>query len=267
MRFRLDNYQKWKSLQSHWDDDEFLKSLTPLMKLRYRRLDERVEAAFAAAFAEAFGPSFPDVRRPLLLDLGCGRGEFAAYLKSKWGNAEPWDYLGIEPSSEQLAHRDIPKLGKGFLRGLAEKVPLADMCAHGVLVKEVLDHCFDPQAVFREARRLLKPGGLFVVTLTNDRSWFKRLLPSVNRSLKARQTDHLHFFGPDDLVRLAREASFDRVSVETYNHLKFPRFLESLLGPLGTSFGRAVLDSTDALGKALLPGMGGGMILKASTRN
>gem|GEM_PF-3302289 len=28
------NYQKWKSLQSHWDDDDFLKSLTPLIKPR-----------------------------------------------------------------------------------------------------------------------------------------------------------------------------------------------------------------------------------------
>jgi len=41
-----DSYQKWKSLQSHWDDDDFLKSLTPLMKLRYKRLDEKVAAIF-----------------------------------------------------------------------------------------------------------------------------------------------------------------------------------------------------------------------------
>jgi len=258
----LDNYQKWKSLQSHWDDDEFLKSLTPLMRLRYRRLDERVEAAFT----EAFASSFPGVRRPLLLDLGCGRGEFAAYLKSKWGSVEPWDYLGIEPSAEQLAHRDIPTLGKGFLRGLAEQVPLVDMCAHGILIKEALDHCYDPGKVFREAKRLLKPGGLLVVTITNDRSWFKRLLPSVNRALKAKQTDHLHFFGPEELEKLAREALFDRVQVETYNHLKLPRPFEKVLSLFGPSFNRALLGLTDSVGHSLQPRMGGGIILQATTR-
>jgi SAM-dependent methyltransferase len=229
------------------------------MELRYRRLDEKAEAAFAAAFAA----SFRNVERPLLLDLGCGRGEFAAYLKSRWGSAEAWDYLGLEPSAEQLSRRDIPKLGKGFLRGLAERVPLSDMCAHGVLVKEALDHCFDPSAVFREARRLLKPGGLLVVTVTNDRSWFKRLLPFVNRSLKSKQTDHLHFFGPEDLVKLAREASFDSVSVETYNHLKLPRPFEKVLSLFGPSFNRALLGLTDSVGHSLLPKMGGGIILKA----
>ena len=47
------NYQKWKQLQSHWDDDDFLKSLTPLMKLRYRRLDEKVEAILGENFRES----------------------------------------------------------------------------------------------------------------------------------------------------------------------------------------------------------------------
>ncbi len=46
------NYEKWKLLQSHWDDDEYLKSLTPLMKLRYKRLDEKIEAILDQNFHE-----------------------------------------------------------------------------------------------------------------------------------------------------------------------------------------------------------------------
>ena len=51
------NYQKWKALQSHWDDDEYLKSLTPLMKIRYKRLDEKVEAILDEKTSMKRGPS------------------------------------------------------------------------------------------------------------------------------------------------------------------------------------------------------------------
>lgn len=251
-------YQKWKSLQSHWDDDEFLKSLTPLMKLRYLRLDEKVEAIFRETFQAK--------QRPFLVDVGCGRGEFALFLKNKWGGQEPWVYLGLEPSKEQLGQRDIPTLGLGFAQATAEQVPLTDMVAHGVLVKEAIDHCYDPAKVFREAKRLLKPGGVLVVTVTNDKSYFKKLFPSINRAHKSKQTDHLFFFGPKELKRLAQEAQFDRVSAETYNYLKLPRFLEKALGLLGPSFDRVLLNVTDAIGKVLLPSLGGGIILIASKK-
>src|SRR5262245_41899340 len=121
----------------------------------------------------------------------------------------------------------------GFVRATAEQVPAPDMTAQGVLVKEALDHCYDPAKVFSEAKRLLKPGGVLVVTITNDKSYFKRLLPFINQARKAKQTDHLSFFGPGDLKKLADEALFDRVSVETYNYLKLPRVLEAALSLLG----------------------------------
>lgn len=249
------SYEKWKSLQSHWDDDEFLASLTPLMRLRYRRLSERVEAVLGEAFQGAQG-------RPLLLDVGCGRGEFAAYL-AQGGRGKDWDYLGIEPSREQLARRDIREFGRGFLQALGERLPIPDMAAQGVLVKEALDHCFDPGKVLAEAKRVLKPGGVLVVTVTNDRSYFKRLLPWVNRARKAAQEDHLSFFGPEDLARLAEGASFDRVRAETYNYLKLPRFMERVLGSFGEGVCRSLLRAADSIGGALLPGLGGGIILTA----
>jgi ubiquinone/menaquinone biosynthesis C-methylase UbiE len=251
------SYEKWKSLQSHWDDDDFLKSLTPLMKRRYLRLDEKV--------LKIFEEGFQGKTRPMLADLGAGRGEFAFFLKNT-GRAETWNYLGLEPSAEQLTQRDIQSYGLGFMRALAERVPLVDMSAQGVLVKEALDHCYDPLKVFKEAKRLLKPGGVLVVTLTNDRSYFKRLLPWVNQAHKAKQTDHLFFFGPKDLKKLAEEALFDSVTVETYNYLKLPRILERLIGLLGPAACGWVLEASDRVGQALLPGLGGGIILRAAVK-
>jgi ubiquinone/menaquinone biosynthesis C-methylase UbiE len=258
-----DLYQKWKSLQSHWDDDEFLKSLTPLMKLRYRRLDEKA--------AGIFEEKFKGIDKPFLVDVGSGRAEFAAFLRERWrdvasNQSDVWNYLGIEPSAEQLKQRDIPHMGLGFIQATAENLPLPDMLAHGVLIKEAIDHCYDPVKVFKEAKRLLKPGGVLVVTVTNDKSYFKRLLPFVNSLKKSKQTDHLFFFGPKELRKLAEEAKFDRVSVETYNYLKLPRVFEQVLSLLGAPINRVVLNITDVIGKILLPGLGGGIILKAYRR-
>ena len=255
------NYQKWKSLQSHWDDDDFLKSLTPLMKLRYRRLDEKVEAILD----ENFHQTGAFQGRPLVLDIGAGRGEFAHFLQTR-GRSRVWNYLGLEPSAEQLKQRDIQDFGMGFAQAMAEQIPLQDMIAHGVVMKEAIDHCYDPAKVFAEAKRLLKPGGVLVVTVTNDKSYFKRLFPFINRARKSRQTDHLFFFGPSDLQKLAQEAKFDSVSVETYNYLKLPRLLEQVLGFLGSPLNRVVLNFADVIGKAILPGLGGGIILTATNK-
>lgn len=165
-----------------------------------------------------------------------------------------------------MKQRDIPEFGMGFAQALAEQIPVQDMTAHGVVIKEVIDHCYDPAKVFAEAKRLLKPGGVLVVTVTNDKSYFKRLLPFINRARKAKQTDHLSFFGPDDLTKLAREAGFDSISAQTYNYLKLPGFLERFSGFFGEPFNRVVLNFMDIIGKILLPGMGGGIILKATKR-
>jgi ubiquinone/menaquinone biosynthesis C-methylase UbiE len=218
-------------------------------------LDEKVETILAENFETVPG-------KPLLLDIGAGRGEFALFLQNK-GRAGVWNYLGFEPSSEQLQQRDVKEFGMGFIQALAEQLPLPDMTAHGVLVKEAIDHCFDPSKVFSESKRLLKPGGVLVVTVTNDKSYFKRVFPFINQAHKAHQTDHLFFFGPEDLRKLAIEAKFDRVSVETYNYLKFPRVLEKVLSLFGENINRGLLNVTDAIGKSLLPGLGGGVILKA----
>ncbi len=261
------HYEKWKNAQSHWDDEDFLKSLTALMRLRYKRLDEKVYGVFEAFKQKRFSEPGNN-KQPLLADIGCGRSEFGAFLKAKWDKDAslkntPWNYLGIEPSMEQLKHRDIDTLGWGFIQALGEQVPLPDMSCDGVLVKEALDHCYDPLGVFREAGRILRPGGVLVVTLTNDKSYFKRLFPGINRKLKEKQTDHLFFFGPKDLEKLAAEARFDSIRAQTYNYLKLPRFLEKLMGFLGEPLNGFLLDLTDGAGEALLPGLGGGILLKA----
>jgi SAM-dependent methyltransferase/uncharacterized protein YbaR (Trm112 family) len=246
-----DLYQRWVEVQSHWDDEEYIGTLSSLQTLRYTRLNERVVAYLAQAVPQR------NWKRPVLLDVGCGHAEFQKLLPSGWL------YIGTDPSMEQLQHALEDSKGVRVLQGAAECLPLRGDSVHAVLLKEVLDHCWDPSKVFAEALRVLQPGGALVVTITNDKSWFKRLLPWVNRALKAKQNDHFHFFGPGELERLGHEARFDTVQVQTYNHLKLPGIFEKATGWLGEDFQRRLLGSTDALGRMLFPRLGGGMMLTA----
>jgi ubiquinone/menaquinone biosynthesis C-methylase UbiE len=237
--------KKWRATQEHWDDDEFLGVTANLfMKLRWRRLNVKVAAALGQARRGQAGLD--------LVDLGCAHADFhayaAKYLKS---------YTGIEPS-KALLPKNI-KRGQNFrlLRGTAEKIPLPANSADFVLVKEVLDHCFDPLKVVKEARRVLRPGGALLITLTNDAAWYKRLFPGWAKRIKAGQLDHLYFFKPGEVSGLLKQAGFEGIQQEDSHYLRLPYKIESLLGRLPESLASALISLTDAAGELLLPGAGG----------
>ena len=55
-----------------------------------------------------------------------------------------------------------------FLKGEVEALGLPDACFDAIVCSEVLEHCADPEAILREMRRLLRRGGVAVVTVPND---------------------------------------------------------------------------------------------------
>jgi SAM-dependent methyltransferase len=142
-------------------------------------------------------------------------------------------------------------------RGQAEKLPLAKDSADALLLKEVLDHCYDPAKVLREAARVLRPGGWILITLTNDFAWYKRMFPSWARRIKASQDDHLNFFEPDWVGRLLAQAGFEALGREDSHYLRLPYRVEEPLGRLPQGLGRGVIAATDAVGGLIAPGLGG----------
>jgi ubiquinone/menaquinone biosynthesis C-methylase UbiE len=236
----------WRETQEHWNDDAFLAvTANAFMKLRWKRLN-REAAAEAGRLSRRLGRAID------LVDVGCAHADFFGYARASLRG-----YTGVEPS-KALLPKNVAK-GKAFklVRGQAEKLPLKDSSADFVLVKEVLDHCYDPLKVVAEARRVLRPGGLLVITLTNDHAWYKRLLPSLARRIKSGQHDHLYFFHPDQVVRLARQAGFTEISERSSHYLRLPGRLESALGSLPEFVGAALITATDAVGSLAGPGYGG----------
>lgn len=94
--------------------------------------------------------------RSIALDIGAGNGQAAA------GLAHYFDYVyAIEPSAEQIANA-LPTAGVHFHQAPAEDTGVKDACADVVIVAQAL-HWFDQSAFFKEAERILVPGGLLAV--------------------------------------------------------------------------------------------------------
>lgn len=91
-----------------------------------------------------------------LLDLGCGRGEF---LKG---------FAGLGMTAEGLDQCSTAKdLNKGYKVEIAdfdkEALPYEDNSFDAIFCKSVIEHFYYPDKIFKEAYRILKPGGKFIV--------------------------------------------------------------------------------------------------------
>lgn len=74
--------------------------------------------------------------------------------------------IGVDPLAERFRERGLLIEGSDalYLAVGAERVPLVSGSVDVVLARNSLDHVDDPQAVLREAQRLLRPGGTLILS-------------------------------------------------------------------------------------------------------
>ena len=129
-----------------------------------------------------------------VLDVGCRYGALTqAYLD---GN----EVVGVDVDQAALA--EAARRGIETRWADAEQpLPFEDESFDVVVAGELLEHVREPAALVGEARRVLRPGGVFVGSVPNGFRLKNRLRFLAGRWPETDPT-HLHLFSPDDLRAL-----------------------------------------------------------------
>lgn len=126
------------------------------------------------------------------LDLGCGwqiTQEWAASLERQRAlAARAKRFVGLDLDAGMSKH---PLLDHRVF-GSGEQLPFAENCFDVVTANMVVEHLAEPERVFGEVRRVLRPGGRFVFHTPNKRYymvWLASLAPEWLKSRVARLLD------------------------------------------------------------------------------
>ena len=114
----------------------------------------------------------PFIGEGKVLDVGCGNGVILKGLQS-----EGWKTYGVELNDRASDYaRRI--LGLNVFTGALMDAKFPDSFFDVILFNHTLEHMTSPRRVLAEANRILKAGGLLVISLPNARSIEARLFKS-----------------------------------------------------------------------------------------
>jgi SAM-dependent methyltransferase len=156
----------------------------------------------------------------VVVEVGCGDGRKSGMWLST--HHRRYEGLDVSPSAVEAAHAN----------GLAARVvPDAAATEVGpdsvdcVVCTEVLEHLFAPHEAAKEAARVLRDGGRYLVTVPNLGFWRRRVdlmfgrwnpLGDEESVTRPWRDPHIRFFTAATLARMLREAGFATVEVSGY---------------------------------------------------
>ncbi|HEX8146795.1 MAG TPA: class I SAM-dependent methyltransferase [Pyrinomonadaceae bacterium] len=184
-----------------------------------------------------------------ILEIGGGDGAFFEHVKEFTRT-----YVNIEPGRHTLSGEALGRVGDGrymCVRCSAEEIPLPDESVDVIISIASLDHVPDYRRALAETRRLLRKGGIFILTLNNRRSWWKTLL-SRTAYLKRREAEIAkeHHF----------QWSFDECGAHLSEFIPVSEMRTTTYIPFIPKAWKYLLPASDVVGKTLLPGLGANII-------
>lgn len=187
-------------------------------------------AKYFVEFREEILPLLPE-RASRVLDLGCGSGETSGHLKKI--NRFEW-VCGVEGSAKAaaVASSKLDQVLVGDIESI--DIPFPDESFDLILALDILEHLVDPWKVVNKIERLLKPGGLLVVSLPNVRH-YHILIPLIFRGdwrysqEGLLDSTHIRFFTKKTALKLFRKAGF---VLEKWDHTGAKKGLSAILNLL-----------------------------------
>ncbi len=152
-----------------------------------------------------------------LLDVGCSSGAFLLSARKLGYAAE-----GVEPSAD--AAQTARDAGLAVYTGYLEQACFPDAAFDAITLIEIVEHLRDPLALLQECARILKPGGVLLVTTPNAHSWTARAMGArwAGFNLNAKG-GHISFFNPRSMQMLAARSGLAVHHMETRNVRFFER--------------------------------------------
>jgi SAM-dependent methyltransferase len=159
-----------------------------------------------ARIATLLGKTPGDMR---VVDVGCSRGQFVAAAIAAGYHAE-----GVEPApriAEAARAEGVP-----VRSGLLEEQHFADNSLDALTLFEVIEHLRTPLPLLTECRRVLKPGGILLISTGNAASWTATAMGAHWDYLDMeRDGGHISFYNPRSMAKLAANAGFEVARIDT----------------------------------------------------
>lgn len=156
-----------------------------------------------------------------MLDIGCNNGNLAFLLRKQGVPPEQLNYMGIDIAKDSIKcakHRNMP--GAIFMVGSAHELTFSDESFDAVTLVEVIEHMQDQTQAIHEAARVLKPGGLLLLSTPNAECvpWLidERLRFFVRRLFGLKNIDKDNPLTKSSLVRILTDAGLKMIEGPRY---------------------------------------------------
>lgn len=148
VRFPLEDIESFRWNRGRWNDAYY--------DYHYRRFTSHLMSRLELADGMS------------VLVVGCGFGLDEKNIHTLFPSCDLWS---IDVSHNMVNLARAGGSPSSFALALAEQLPFPDASFDRVLSREVIEHVMDPAAMLGEIRRVLKPGGVAVVTTENEESF------------------------------------------------------------------------------------------------
>jgi len=151
-----------------------------------------------------------------ILDVGCSVGMSTRFVSDAFPNA---DVVGLDLSPHMLAVASVSDRGRDgcerrtWVHGKGEDTKYPDETFDIVSLAFVIHECPESAtaALMKEAHRVLKPGGTFVMTDNNPQSPVIQNLPPALFTLMKSTEPHSNEYYTIDVQQMLRDAGFEHV--------------------------------------------------------
>ncbi len=148
-----------------------------------------------------------DMAPETMVEIGAGFGTFGSeveklHLVDRFVAVEPSNSLAKKCSDRGLETMNMP----------IEETNFEDNSVDVVCSFEVIEHIFDPSSIFETCHRILRPGGLVIVTNPNGHGFDVVAAPQHSTTV---DVEHLNYYNPKSMRVMFERTGFEVVEVMT----------------------------------------------------